>query len=75
MAPEANEKSTETTDPANALEAAASGAERGTFRDLLAFMGENKKWWLLPILIVLGLLGALLLLASTGAAPFLYPLF
>ena len=75
MAPDANEKPAETTDQAKALEAAASGSERGTFRDLLAFMGENKKWWLLPILIVLGLLGALLLLASTGAAPFLYPLF
>lgn len=75
MTPDVTEKPAETTDPAKALETAASGAERGVIRDLFAFMGENKKWWLLPILIVLGLLGALLLLAGTGAAPFLYPLF
>lgn len=61
--------------PATQLEAAATARERGAIRDLLAFMGENKKWWLLPILIVLALIGALLLLAGTGAAPFLYPLF
>ena len=64
-----------TADPATSLEAAANAKERGALRDLLAFMGENKKWWLLPIVIVLVLIGALLLLASTGAAPFIYPLF
>ena len=61
--------------PASDLEAAASAKERGAIRDLLAFMGENKKWWLTPIIVVLLLLGCLLLLASSGAAPFLYPLF
>ena len=64
-----------TPDATTQLEAAASAKERGAFRDLLAFMGENKKWWLLPIIIVLALIGALLILASTGAAPFIYPLF
>ena len=39
------------------------------------FVTENKKWWLIPILVVLGLVGALVILGSTGAAPFIYTLF
>ena len=39
------------------------------------FLKHNKKWWLLPILIVLGLLGLLVLLSGTAIAPFIYPLF
>jgi hypothetical protein len=45
------------------------------FADLIGFMSENKKWWLTPILLVLALLGALLVLGATGAAPFIYTLF
>jgi len=44
-------------------------------RELAAFVLESKKYWLIPILLVLGLLGALALLTSTGLAPFIYPLF
>jgi hypothetical protein len=32
-------------------------------------------WWLTPILVVFGLLGILLVLGVTGAAPFIYTLF
>jgi hypothetical protein len=38
------------------------------------FLIENKKWWMIPILIVFALLGLLIALAATGAAPFIYPL-
>lgn len=44
----------------------------GEFGDL---MRENKKWWLAPIVISVLLLGALVLLGGTGAAPFIYTLF
>lgn len=54
---------------------AASGKDRGIVAEFIAFMAENKMWWLTPILIVFGLLGVLLLLATTGAAPFIYTLF
>jgi len=47
----------------------------GTFAQIWAFLRENRKWWLLPILICLLLFGALLLLAGTGAAPFIYTVF
>ncbi|HXT11016.1 MAG TPA: DUF5989 family protein [Candidatus Angelobacter sp.] len=49
---------------------------RGSFlRDLWYFLKTNKKWWLLPILVVFVLIGLLMLLSSTGLAPFIYSLF
>lgn len=39
------------------------------------FLRHNKKWWLLPIVAVFFLLGALMLLGGTAAAPFIYTLF
>lgn len=39
------------------------------------FLKENKKWWLIPILLSIALLGGLVMLSSTGAAPFIYTLF
>ena len=36
---------------------------------------HNKKWWLLPIVGVLLLLGLVVLLAGTSAAPFIYTIF
>jgi len=49
--------------------------EAGFFSELWGFLRQNKKWWLLPILIVLLLFGALILLSGTGLAPFIYTLF
>jgi hypothetical protein len=39
------------------------------------FLKQNKKWWLLPILAVMLLLGLLVFLGGSGAAPFVYTLF
>ena len=39
------------------------------------FIKEEKKWWLTPIILVLLLVGALVALTSSGAAPFIYTLF
>lgn len=45
-------------------------------RDLWAFMRVRKKFWLAPIILVLGLLGGLLVLSQGSAvAPFIYTLF
>lgn len=54
---------------------AAAQEERGLVAEFIAFMGENKMWWLTPILVVFGLLGVLLVLGATGMAPFIYTLF
>jgi hypothetical protein len=47
----------------------------GVVGELWAFMAQNKKWWLTPILMMLLLLGVLIVLGGTGAAPFIYTLF
>ncbi len=44
-------------------------------REFLVFLTDNKKWWLLPILLAFMFLGLLVALGSTGAAPFIYTLF
>ena len=44
-------------------------------RDLLSFALANKKWWLIPMLVVSLLLVVLVALAATPAAPFIYTLF
>jgi hypothetical protein len=44
--------------------------------ELWAFMRERKKFWLLPILIVMSVFGALIVLTQGSAvAPFIYTLF
>jgi len=44
--------------------------------ELWRFMKSRKKFWLLPIVVVMFLLGGLLLLAQGSAvAPFIYTLF
>lgn len=44
--------------------------------ELWAFMKERKKFWLLPIIIVLLLFGGLIVLTQGSAiAPFVYTLF
>lgn len=60
---------------AEAFAAQAEQKEIGLVAELLAFVRENKKWWLIPILVVLLVVGVLLVLASTAAAPLIYPLF
>ncbi len=45
-------------------------------RDLWGFMRVRKKYWLLPIIIILVMLGVLIVLTSGSAiAPFIYTLF
>jgi Family of unknown function (DUF5989) len=45
-------------------------------KDLWGFMKERKKFWLMPIILMLLLLGGLLVLAQGSAiAPFIYTLF
>jgi len=39
------------------------------------YLKQNKKWWLLPIIVVFGCLAILLVLGGTAAAPFIYTLF
>jgi NAD/NADP transhydrogenase beta subunit len=48
----------------------------GILGELWAFMKVRKKWWLLPMVLVLLLFGVLIVLTSGSAvAPFIYTLF
>jgi hypothetical protein len=51
-------------------------ARSSLIRELWMFMRDRKKFWLLPILLVLMLVGALLVFAQGSAlAPFIYTIF
>lgn len=43
--------------------------------ELWTMLRERKKYWLMPIVVVLLLLGVLVFLSGTAAAPFIYTLF
>lgn len=44
--------------------------------DLFRFLWQNKLWWLLPVVVVLLVVGALVLFAQgTTVAPFVYTIF
>jgi hypothetical protein len=44
--------------------------------ELWAFVRVRKKYWMIPILVVVGLLGMLIVLAQgTAVAPFIYTIF
>jgi len=48
----------------------------GLLRELWAFMRARKKFWLLPILLMMVMLGGLLVLTKGSVvAPFIYTLF
>ena len=47
----------------------------GLAAELIDFLRNNKKWWLTPIVLVLLVVGALIMLSGTAAAPFIYTLF
>jgi hypothetical protein len=51
------------------------GNRQSLISEFWLFLKTNKKWWLLPILIVIGILGILVFFAGTPAAPFIYTLF
>ena len=65
------------TDPneKNEFEKAGDDQPLTLVQEFLLFVVENKKWWLIPILLSFALIGLLVVLSSTGAAPFIYTLF
>jgi hypothetical protein len=58
----------------NEFETAGRENPPGIVREFLQFLGENKKWWLLPIVAVLAIC-SLLAVAAATLAPAIYTLF
>jgi hypothetical protein len=47
----------------------------GLFGEFVGMMKQNKKYWLIPLVLILILFGVLIILGSSAAAPFIYTLF
>ena len=56
-------------------EAAASETRQGLASEFWYFLKNSKKWWLLPMVVILVAFGVLVFLSGTAAAPFIYTLF
>lgn len=55
---------------------ASTGRRFGIAGELLTFFWGHKRWWMIPMLVTLFLVGVLLILAQSSAiAPFIYTLF
>lgn len=57
------------------FEQAGDQQELSLVGEFWMFIKENKKWWLIPLLLAFLVVGLLVVLSSTGAAPFIYTLF
>lgn len=44
-------------------------------KDVFLFIKERKKWWLLPIIFFLVMVGFLIVFSNSTIAPFIYTLF
>jgi hypothetical protein len=48
---------------------------QGLVKESWSFLMHNKKFWLIPIIIVFVLFGLLIVFGGSSVAPFIYPLF
>jgi hypothetical protein len=69
------EEETRPDDNSERFEDLGSAGGQSLVSEFLYFLVHNKKWWLIPILLVMGLIGVLAVLGGSGAAPFIYTLF
>lgn len=60
----------------NEFESASRGKQGNLLTEFLGFVNETRKFWLLPLVLVLLVLAGLLVLGTNPAtAPFIYTLF
>ena len=59
----------------NFEDAARERRQSGFAGEFWQFLRQSKKWWLLPIVVILTAFGLLMVLSGTAAAPFIYTLF
>jgi hypothetical protein len=51
-------------------------SQAGISRELWSYMKVRKKWWLLPLILIMLIMGALLVFAQGSVlAPFIYTIF
>jgi uncharacterized protein DUF5989 len=62
-------------DTSSDFEKALSTGDGNVFSDFWYFLRHSKKWWMVPVVILLALFAALMLASGTAVAPFIYTLF
>ena len=50
-------------------------ATQSLLTQFVAFIVHEKKWWMIPLVVVLLIMSVLTLVSSSPVAPFIYPLF
>ena len=68
-------KQTESQRLAAEFKQQAGQSQAGIVAEFVDFLLHNKKWWLTPIILVLLMVGLLVIIGGTRAAPFIYTLF
>ena len=63
------------SDPGTFEKAVRETRDVGFIGELWGFLNTTKKWWLLPIVLVIGVFALLIFLSGTGVAPMIYTLF
>ena len=53
----------------------AEATQPSQLREILAFVRQEKKWFLLPIILILLVAGLFVVLSGTAVAPFIYTIF
>lgn len=59
----------------NTFEKAGQQRQTGLLADVWNMLKQNKKFWLIPLIIALLVFGLLIMVGGTAAAPFIYTLF
>jgi hypothetical protein len=59
----------------SSFEKAGQEKQPGLLSDVWAMLKQNKKFWLIPLIIALLIFGLLIMVGGTAAAPFIYTLF
>lgn len=53
-----------------------AAAKRPSFlAEVVNLLRGNRKWWMIPLILLLLVYGGLMVLSATGAVPFIYALF
>ncbi|MBH54881.1 MAG: hypothetical protein CMI18_11110 [Opitutaceae bacterium] len=57
------------------LDEISENQSKGLLSEFWSFLMHNKKFWLVPIIVVFVLFGILIIFGGSSVAPFIYPLF
>ncbi len=69
------ERQNPSDEPASTFAKAAGERPIGFLAEFWAFVRQNKKWWLTPIIITLLLVAVLVMIGASGGGPLTYTLF